>query len=57
MEGVNQNQWKRGYGARDKEELIERIINLHDQGISTRLYEYGDIKLNRKYEKFLSLMI
>jgi orotate phosphoribosyltransferase-like protein len=34
MERVNHNHRQRGYGARDKEELINQIISLHDKGIS-----------------------
>ena len=113
MEGVNHDKRQRGYGARDKEEIIKTIIKLHKEGYSQvgiakrlnisrstikrwnddlhfieartpgnagklknkicsdlylssleeirlmakELYKYGDIKLNRKYEKFSSLMI
>ncbi|WP_052404777.1 helix-turn-helix domain-containing protein [Bacillus rubiinfantis] len=107
-EGVNQGKRQRGYGARDKERIIESVIKLHKEGysqvdiakmlnisrgtimrwnnnlhfiqqemvirkqgcsdlylssikeitgIAKELYKYGDIRLNRKYEKFLSLMI
>ncbi|MDQ0244408.1 intein/homing endonuclease [Bacillus fengqiuensis] len=34
MEGVNYNRWRRGYGARDKEELINAIVKLHKEGYS-----------------------
>lgn len=34
MEGVNYNARRRRYGARDKEELIEKIKNLHHSGYS-----------------------
>jgi hypothetical protein len=73
MEGVNHNRRQRGYGARDKDEIINSIIKLHIKGysqvdlylssvkeiciIGKEIYKYGDIKLNRKYEKFSSLMI
>jgi hypothetical protein len=30
MERVNHNKRQRGYGARDKEEIIESMINLND---------------------------
>lgn len=33
MERVNHNHRQRGYGARDKEELINQIISLHEKGI------------------------
>jgi hypothetical protein len=33
-EGVNHSKRRRGYEARDKEEIIESIINLHNKGIS-----------------------
>lgn len=33
-EGVNRSIRRRGYGARDKEELIRAIIHLHDEGYS-----------------------
>ncbi|WP_456278317.1 LAGLIDADG family homing endonuclease [Bacillus sp. AK128] len=34
MEEVNHNKRQRGYGARDKEEMIDSIINLHKDGYS-----------------------
>lgn len=34
MEGVNHNKRQRGYGARDKEEIIKSIIKLHNEGHS-----------------------
>ncbi|MGG0716526.1 LAGLIDADG family homing endonuclease [Robertmurraya massiliosenegalensis] len=34
MEEVNRKKRRRSYGARDKEELIKSIINLHDKGFS-----------------------
>lgn len=34
MEGVNHNKRKRGYEARDKEEMIQSIIKLHIEGYS-----------------------
>lgn len=34
MERVNHTPRQRGYGARDKEELIKQIISLHEKGIS-----------------------
>jgi intein/homing endonuclease len=34
MEGVNHNRRQRGYGARDKDEIINSIIKLHIKGYS-----------------------
>lgn len=51
-EGVHHNKRQRGYGARDKEELIKLIFNLHNK----KIYQYGDIKLDRKHDTFSSLM-
>ncbi|WP_232843441.1 LAGLIDADG family homing endonuclease [Sporosarcina beigongshangi] len=34
MEGVNHNNRRRRYGARDKDELINTIIKLHEEGYS-----------------------
>lgn len=34
MGGVNHMVWRRPYEARDKEELIGKIIYLHKQGVS-----------------------
>lgn len=34
MEGVNYNKRRRGYKARDKEEIVESIIKLHNKGYS-----------------------
>lgn len=34
MEGVNYSQRQRGYGAREKEELINAIVKLHNEGYS-----------------------
>jgi hypothetical protein len=34
MGGVNHNLRRRSYGARDKEELIEKIVFLHEKGFS-----------------------
>jgi hypothetical protein len=34
MEAVNHRNRQRGYGARDKEEIIQAIIKLHGQGVS-----------------------
>ena len=34
MEGVNHDKRQRGYGARDKEEIIKTIIKLHKEGYS-----------------------
>ena len=45
-EEVNHSKRQRRYGAQDKEELIFTITKLHE----------GDIKLNRKFEVFSSLM-
>ncbi|WP_394174850.1 helix-turn-helix domain-containing protein [Guptibacillus hwajinpoensis] len=34
MEGVNHSNRQRGYEARDKEEMIQAIIKLHEEGNS-----------------------
>ena len=59
MEKVNCTKRQRRYKARDKEQLIQAIIKVHKgrQCVYELLYLDGNLKLNRKYEKFRSLMI
>ncbi|MEH7546301.1 MULTISPECIES: hypothetical protein [Bacillaceae] len=46
MGGVNHNIRRRSYGARDKEELIEQIVYLHNKGFS-QVDIAIQLKLNR----------